>query len=286
MRAVSAAALLLLAGCAAPGPHGGTPRVPPESRLDHDASGRAGAVPQPEDPAETPDARVLYIQRALAAPTLPAGTRGRRLAGEGTGFFVSGSMMLTNKHVVAGCSALTARIGGEGEWVPAEAVALDPTFDLALLKTDAESAKPAVFRAGPEFLRADRLSVVGFPEHGLITIRPTSIPASVRPEDLRAAKPQYAFRADVRRGHSGSPVLDDGGAVVGIVAMKVDTPRVFKATGRIVDHVGIAISNRAALDFLRGQGVAYRTAPAAEGKPQERILDGALPYIAQIGCWK
>jgi hypothetical protein len=54
-------------------------------------------------------------------------------------------------------------------------------------------------------------------------------------------------------------VLDVNGLVIGVVTAKIDTPKVFKKTGRVMRNVGIAISRRTVLDFLKRHGVDYST---------------------------
>src|SRR5215211_7746553 len=58
--------------------------------------------------------------------------------GTGSGFVVSSDgLIVTNQHVVDGATQVAVKIGTDGEQLPAEIVAVDPSQDLALLKVDA-----------------------------------------------------------------------------------------------------------------------------------------------------
>ena len=45
-------------------------------------------------------------------------------------------------------------------------------------------------------------------------------------------------------------MLDLNGLVIGVVTAKVNTPKVFQKTGRVMRNIGIAISRPTVLDFL------------------------------------
>ena len=52
-------------------------------------------------------------------------------------------------------------------------------------------------------------------------------------------------------------MLDLNGLVIGVVTAKVNTPKVFQKTGRVMRNIGIAISRPTVLDFLKRHGVEY-----------------------------
>lgn len=141
-------------------------------------------------------------------------TGGCATTSEGTAFFVTRTLALTNAHVVAGHTAVTA--GG----ARAVVVTYDAMDDLALLRIPTAGAPLALSTATPG-ARA-RLSVVGFPLNATRTLTPaymegttTALSRDIYGQDLRA-RTFDVLEARVEPGNSGSPVLA-GGRVVGIV---------------------------------------------------------------------
>jgi hypothetical protein len=167
----------------------------------------------------------------------------------------------------------------------AKVLAGDPAIDLLLLQTEGGIAEPAGFAPPAEV--AGTYAVVGYPEHGL-TVRVAELrPVAARPREIESAEPHFRFEGTVRRGNSGSPVLDDRGAVLGVVVMKVDTVAVYQKTGEVIDNVGFAISKHAVSDFLRANGVAMTAASESGGAlTADQLLDKARGFVRQIGCWK
>jgi S1-C subfamily serine protease len=272
-RTLAAAPALLLAllagGCAAPDPHPGTlisGELPP-----------AGGAPAAAMPA---------AMDVAAAATMPGADRPRR---SGSGFFVDATRLVTNHHVAAGCSRLAVRIGGRGAWGAARLKASDPELDLALLESDLAASRSASFDMAT-VARPERLAIVGYPARARLVGgsgdgAPSLVAASATAADLGARSAMFPLSGDVRQGHSGSPVLDETGAVVGVVAKKVYTLHLVGLTGRVEDGAGLAIGRAAVLGFLARQGVGYRTDAAPAPLPPERRLDDARSFVAQIRCW-
>jgi serine protease Do len=67
---------------------------------------------------------------------------------------------------------------------------------------------------------------------------------------------RFAIDADIRRGNSGGPVIDDRGYVVGVVSAKVNTPAMFQRTGQVMRDIGLIIRQDRALRFLERFNVA------------------------------
>ena len=119
----------------------------------------------------------------------------------------------------------------------------------------------AVFRDSPGRIGGGDILVIGFPLHGRIAIQP--IFTRGRALDAwtgdSSRTGRFRIKADIRRGNSGGPVLDVNGLVIGVLTAKINTPKMFKKTGRFMRNVGIAISRRIVLEFLKRHGVDYRT---------------------------
>ncbi len=230
-----------------------------------------------------PAARDDYVAQSLAERA-PAGVGSRRLAAVGTGFYVSSDELLTNFHVAGKCGAVTVGNDSEGQEAVATVIGGDPAVDLLLLRTDRRIADPARFALPAGAVEAP-LSVVGYPEHGLPVRIAEVSPVSAEPGAVATKDVHYRFDGEVRRGNSGSPVLDGSGAVLGVVVMKVDTVAVYQKTGAVVDNIGVAISNCAVMDFLRANRVDVAKTEGGSALAPESLLDKAHGFVRQIGCW-
>ncbi|MGH6935366.1 MAG: tetratricopeptide repeat-containing serine protease family protein, partial [Methylocella sp.] len=132
----------------------------------------------------------------------------------GTGFFISEGVLLTNAHLVKGCSE--ARIGPPGQRTTALVLARDDEDDLVLLR--AATHPPAVAALRLSVLHGDAFETYGYPLPGLLASSgnlPTGNITALSGigDDSRFLQ----ISAPVQPGNSGGPLLDGGGNVVGIV---------------------------------------------------------------------
>ena len=243
------------------------------------------AAPQPVgSPSAAETERERYISHALAPP-LPAELQGHRQAGWGTGFYVAADKVITNSHVAGNCAVRTVGNGTEGEEIIGRIAADDPADDLALLAVDVP-AEPASFETELYTETGRNLAVIGYPAHGLAVRLAELSPVDARQADLIADRPNFPFHGEVHPGNSGSPVLDETGAVLGVVVKRIDTVANYRRTGQIVDDIGIAIPNRIVFDFLRVNHVSVQRAPPAAALSPQALMTTAHRFVRQIGCWK
>ncbi|MBT5861197.1 MAG: trypsin-like serine protease [Alphaproteobacteria bacterium] len=164
----------------------------------------------------------------------------------GTGFVITDDgHVITNNHVIAGCSAVRVRTGSQ-QTVDAEVRAAEPDSDLALLMApDLRVADTAAFRAGRGIRPADDVVVIGYPLFGAELVTSTeaivttgAVSALAGPGDDRRI---MQITAPVQPGNSGGPLLDGAGNVVGVVVAKLDAILVAEAIGDIPQNVNFAI---------------------------------------------
>ncbi|MFL6790232.1 MAG: S1C family serine protease [Bradyrhizobium sp.] len=196
---------------------------------------------------------------AAAAPAKSSKTVGKT----GTGFVISKSgHVITNQHVVDGCIGdILGNLSGEAP-LKLRLVSSDETNDLALLQAPSAFKEVAVIRANaPQ--TGDGIVAIGYPYHGLLTSDftvTTGIVSSL--SGLFNDTRHLQISAAVQPGNSGGPLLDFGGAVVGVVAAKLDGIKIARATGNIPENINFAIKTGAVRDFLDNSVVPYETADA------------------------
>src|SRR4051812_25971130 len=140
---------------------------------------------------------------------------------EGSGWVAGPGLVVTNAHVVAGQSDTTVQPRGTGPKLDAQALAFDPTNDLAVLRVGGLSAQP--LRLAGDVRSGEAAAILGFPENGPFTVRAARVgsPRTVLSEDAYGRGPVrrriLPLRGVVKHGNSGGPVVDSGGRVLGTV---------------------------------------------------------------------
>ena len=248
------------------------------------ASQCRGVVVSDEEAAAIRQKIVERRRRALMSPAPSPADPALKRIGSGTGFFVNAKAdVLTNRHVVDGCSAVTVETT-TGQTVKARFAGADKNQDLALLQTDVKSPAFAVFSAkSPEV--GQEIAVIGYPDHGMQAIRPVVVSGRMSRPALAHGE-LLGFQADIRPGNSGGPVLDKGGRVLGVVFAKINSVKIYEKTGNLIRNVGFAISNRTVLRFLKDRDVEIDRAEGGGRIDIESLERSAAPFVVRVGCWR
>jgi S1-C subfamily serine protease len=224
-------------------------------------------------------------RRALQSPMQPV-IEGRQLNGIGTGFFVAADgTLLTNNHVVEGCSDVSVATPDGRE---AAGTVLDrrAQSDLALVKAPLEPDATAVFLEQFDLQGSTPLKIAGYPDQGLPPIKPLLTSGRLGPVSSRHDElPHFQISADVRHGNSGSPVVDGRALVVGVVFAKVNTVGVYQATGQKIRFVGVVVDNRAIFELLDANRIDYRKAASAPHVGAAELDARLRSIVARVGCW-
>lgn len=138
----------------------------------------------------------------------------------GSGFIADTNLVMTNAHVVAGMRTPFVR-DATGRH-PARIVAFDPVLDIAVLRVDdiTGSALPLLSSEVPKGTTG---VVLGYPGGGKFQAKPAIVADTFRAigkdiyGDAAASRTIYALRADIVKGNSGGPLLDEQGNVIGVI---------------------------------------------------------------------
>ena len=164
---------------------------------------------------------------------------------EGSGWFATGDLVVTNAHVVAGESDTTVELSGNSPGRPVELVDFDTHDDVAVLRVPGVSVPALQLVASPA--PGTSVAILGYPLNGPFDAEPGRIGQTqqVSTEDaygngpvLRSIEP---LRGLVRPGNSGGPLVDARGRVLGTVFAAI--------TGIRSGSGGFAIPN----DIVRAQ---------------------------------
>jgi len=145
---------------------------------------------------------------------------------EGSGFVAAAGLVVTNAHVVAGETQTQVVVGSVR--YAATTVLFDPSFDLAVLRTDAPLGPPLTIDAGPA-VRGTQAAVLGYPEDGPLTVGAAGVTAvlTAQGRDIYnvglVVRSVYQLEAVVRPGNSGGPLIGPRGEVIGVVFSRSTT---------------------------------------------------------------
>jgi S1-C subfamily serine protease len=178
------------------------------------------------------------------------------LAIEGSGWVARPGEVLTNAHVVAGESDTSVEVEGNPPGLPAQAIAYDPTDDLAVLRVTGLTLPPLTLVAAPSAGEAG--AILGYPENGPFDVRAGRIGATTETVTQNAygrgpvSRLLTPLRGLVRPGNSGGPVVDGAGEVL---------TTVFAGTTGGGPSGGYGVANATVAHVLAGAGVAVGTGP-------------------------
>jgi len=214
----------------------------------------------------------------------PGGSGSKK--GTGTGFYITRQgHLLTNAHVVDGCSGLTVQQPGSAP-VPATAIATDKQNDLALVQTSSAPATTATLRGGRPVRPGDAVVAYGFPltgrlsSGGALTTGTVSALAGMG-DDTRYLQ----ISAPIQPGNSGGPLMDTTGAVIGVTTSTYSTNKAAQATGGTTpQNVNFAIKADVMRTFLASSGISAETSTGGRELSPPDIGERARAFTVMIEC--
>jgi serine protease Do len=191
----------------------------------------------------------------------------------GTGFFVAANRVVTNNHVVSGCTkdiqvrypnrqAYTATISGQ-----------DATNDLVLLHTNMGNLSTAAFYPRPRV--GDQVASYGLPRSDILSSSGNCTLGHVT--SLSGPRDDTRFlqmSTPIQPGNSGGALLDMSGSVVGVVAAQLS----------VLQNVNFAIQPSTVINFLEVKDVTPKLdTPKAPKSPTE-VCEIATKFTIQVYC--
>ena len=241
-----------------------------------------GFAPPPTEvaPSDVPPAPPSPGASRSPAPAPAAETaEGTRPQTSGSGFFVNPTDLVTNAHVVAGCTRLQL-----GDGTAAEVITVDADRDLAALsvnrRTDAwltlGDARPA---------RLGEVAVaLGYP---LVDLLGDGVSVTLgNISALPGGADRLRFTAPIQPGNSGGPLLNAAGQVLGVVVARADDARYMQTFGTLPQNINFAIGAQTLTRFLREARVNF---PGRATDPFD--IDAGLPAaiteaVVLVQCYR
>jgi S1-C subfamily serine protease len=168
-------------------------------------------------------------------------------------------IVVTNAHVVAGEQDTHVEVGGNSTGLPAHAIDVDPTDDIAILRVSGLHAPALSLAANPQ--PGTAAAILGYPEDGPLDAEAGRVGPTVDVYTENAYG-QGPFRRSVtqllglvRPGNSGGPMVSAGGQVEATV---------FAAVTGAPGTGGYAVPNalvRQQLKLAQSRGGAVPTGP-------------------------
>jgi S1-C subfamily serine protease len=176
------------------------------------------------------------------------------LAIEGSGWVVAREEVLTNAHVVAGETDTTVEIEGQPPGLPAQAIAFNPTVDLAVLRVPGLTLPALSLASSPATGNAG--AILGYPENGPFDVQSGRIGSTGQVITQNAygqgpvSRLLTPLRGLVRPGNSGGPVVSPAGEVL---------TTVFAGTTGAGPPGGYGVANATVAEVLAGAGAPAGT---------------------------
>lgn len=141
--------------------------------------------------------------------------------GTGSGFAISSSTLITNRHVIEGARELEVNLS-DGHTLTVAAAEVGVLGDVAVVTVN--GTLPMVADLGGRVRPGSEITAVGYPLGGRLTISPGTLIDKIDGSEFAVPGTIVRTTADVQPGNSGGPLLDASGRVAGVVfAIEIET---------------------------------------------------------------
>ena len=167
-------------------------------------------------------------------------------ASAGSGFILSeDGYVITNAHVVSGAQTIKVDLYN-GESYDAQLVGADSSFDIAVLKVEAEGLQPVSVGNSDDLKVGEEVAAIGNPLGELTFTMTSGILSALDREINTDGNPQNMIQtnAAINSGNSGGPLFDMDGNVIGVTTAKYSGST---NSGTTIEGLGFAIPINTAL---------------------------------------
>src|SRR5262249_14571733 len=200
----------------------------------------------------------------------------------GTAFSVAPELLITNQHVVEGCSSVEV-ISLDGRR-PGSIAAADADIDLAILQVSGLRGTTARLRSPNNVLLGEPVFVFGYPYTGELSSGGNFTSGLVSAlHGFRDSANQIQITSPIQRGNSGGPLMDSSGLVIGVIQSKLSL-KAARLLGDIPQNVNFAISLEALTQFLAKHKVAFQTMARSPAPDTASVAAMAQNFTYRIEC--
>jgi hypothetical protein len=223
----------------------------------------------------------------LVSPIQPgSGPHPLRMIGMGSGFIVGkDGQVATDFHVVPNCKEVRLKDAAGKFNNVSHVVASDRDDDVALIAGAGFGTRLKLGDGQPRL--GETVITYGFPLGPMLSstgnMTTGSISSMAGPQN--DAK-QFQITAPVQVGSSGGPVIDETGAVIGIVQSKLNVLAVAASTGDVVQNVNFARRTGALKALLENHGIMFDSAGKTGNKSMTELADELQKATVNIECWR
>ena len=223
---------------------------------------------------------VLTAEDAAAAAAHPT------LRDTGSGFVIGRSgEIATDNHVVATCREIRAHDAASKLNVLVHVLARDTSNDLAVLSGGGIGPRLKL-QANP-IQQGQSIATYGFPLAPVLAGTGNLTTGTVSSTDGLSGDPKtFQFSAPVQPGSSGGPVVDDSGAVVGIIEAKLNVLALAASTGDVAQNVNFASKAVSLRKLMDANGVGYEIAKGGGAHQTVELADTLQKASVKVECWR
>lgn len=205
---------------------------------------------------------------------------GRQLGG-GTGFYANRQgLIVTNRHVTRMCNSVRLQVGGAS--VPLEVVVDDPVNDLAVLRGPSRATPAVVFRADGQPARlGEQVMAIGYPIGQAVGNQVFPVSGTISAvAGRRGQDNEFSMTAPINPGHSGGPIFDESGLLVGVAVAGIT-----RIGERAIQNLNFGIRASVLRRLLRSINAEVEEAPPGTPMRAPDLIDRSLPLVLNLSCY-
>ncbi len=201
----------------------------------------------------------------------------------GTAFAVTeDGDLVTNKHVVSGCSRVEARLGARR--LAGEVTVHGQGEDLAIIRLHTNTPDFAVFPKLPALRAGESAITYGFPLPGMLASDGNLTIGYVTALQGPVDSPHYVqVTTPIQPGNSGGPLLDSSGHVIGVVTKQLNAAMFQDARG-VPQLVNFAIGLDALRSFLNQNKIPFTEQDSFQELRPADVGDRARLFSYSVHC--